>query len=228
MTGVSAGRARLDLAHGAAVDVVAGGAQRPEARGVAGQLPQLRAAGQHGGQPAAGRRRQRVLGVGRQRQPADDGRRRCRAGAARRPVRRAEDSASGSCSRCRRCSSDERDAEADRYGDRQPGDPAAAPPAGGPALSSTVSVPISSDRADAGHGEPPADLPERPAQHRLARPFGQRGPHRQARAGWPPGRRPGSARAAGVRRPLPRRPDRLPPARRPRPAARPGSPTVSR
>ena len=148
---------------------------------MAGQLPQLRAAGQHADEPATGRGRQRVLGVRRERQPADDGagdaeRAKCGGRSAGRG------SAVGSCSTCRRCSSTN---ATPRPTGTATGSGAIRPPA--PTRrsrrSSAVSVPISSDAPMPVTANRQPDLAQRSAQHRLARPLGQRRPNARGRAG---------------------------------------------
>ena len=223
-------RARLDLAHGPAVDVVAGGAQqRPRQAAWPVSFHSCGPPGSTADEPAAGRASPARARRRRERQPADDA-----AGDAERAQRgrrpgRAGGLGVGSCSRCRRCSSDEGDAQADRYGDRQAGDPAAGPEPAVQRAPAPASVPISKRPADAGDGEPPA-RPGAAVPRSIASP-GRAGS--AACTASPSGMAARSAARVSRALPAAARPRRVgrsarPPARRRRPAARPASPTVSR
>jgi hypothetical protein len=151
--------------------VVAGAGQGAEAGSVEGQHPDQGTTGCHRCHPSAERGGQRLLAVRGDRQAAGDTGR-----DAERPKRCRGSPRGVHVSLVERASplplQDVADSEPDRDGHRCRPEPVPGP-ATAPQSEERVLSPDQQRPAQAGHGKPPADLPDRAAEHRLAWPGGK-------------------------------------------------------
>ena len=205
--GLVGGRTGLDAAHRPLPDVRRGHGDQPQGGRVRHEAPQVRAAGQHLGEPPAGGRGQRVLRVGDRDQPAlhprgDEGRprQRWRRRGVRLVVRARHPAASVD---------HEGDGQAQGHGHRQPGHP----PAGThPLVDRAQAHPrrLEAEGCDPGRARAPSGLAHPAARHGLTgvgrqepaqrQPDGYGSHVQRQRQGSLPGREvtpPVSARGAG-------------------------------